>query len=477
MFAQAKSRVKWNGKLSTRLQNLHGVLQGGVLSPTLFKIFLSDLTEYLDSGNGISVADIIVFYLLFADDLILVAQTSSGLQSLISGLEAFCRQWEIEVNLVKTKYTIFNKQYATCQDIKTFSYNNDAIDKTDEYKYVGTVFSNSRNRFQKNFDSKIEKAKRAIYAARKTAREAAGNQLSPELYFKIFDTQIRPILDFGCEVWCNGEVHYGLEKVHTDYMKQTLGVKQQTTHLTLYGDTGRYPLVIKHQEMVLKYWFRLLSLNNDNPLRKMYSDLVLLDAQGHNTWCRGVKHILKSVNHEHLWHSQDKLDDVRVHKTLMHGIKIGLLETYKTHWENEVKNTVKHPKLRTYNLYKTSHEKEPCVFENFDNMYKRCISKFRVSSHRLRIETGRYENLPIEERLCVYCTGEHIDDEIHLLTECKYHNEERKLLFECAKQNIPGFSELQDSKDIFIQIMSTHIKSVLICLGKFLYSCFKKRGI
>jgi hypothetical protein len=53
-------------------------------------------------------------------------------------------------------------------------------------------------------------------------------------------------------------------------------------------------------------------------------------------------------------------------------------------------------------------------------------SKFRLSSHNLRIETGRHEGLPPNERSCRRCKrllGEDfvapIDDEEHLLFLCE----------------------------------------------------------
>ena len=71
MFDKAKCRVKWGNALAEIFRNMHGVLQGGVISPTLFKIFLEDLCLYLDPENGIMVHNVRVGYLLFADDLVL----------------------------------------------------------------------------------------------------------------------------------------------------------------------------------------------------------------------------------------------------------------------------------------------------------------------------------------------------------------------------------------------------------------------
>ena len=59
-----------------------------------------------------------------------------------------------------------------------------------------------------------------------------------------------------------------------------LGVKQQTTLVTIYGDTGRYPLFLKLQILALKYWIRLISLPRSSYLRIVYNSLASLDFIG-----------------------------------------------------------------------------------------------------------------------------------------------------------------------------------------------------
>ena len=60
MYKNSKSRVKWDSHLGKIFENLKGVLQGGVLSPTLFKLLLNDISSYLDKNKGVTVGDIII---------------------------------------------------------------------------------------------------------------------------------------------------------------------------------------------------------------------------------------------------------------------------------------------------------------------------------------------------------------------------------------------------------------------------------
>jgi len=78
------------------------------------------------------------------------------------------------------------------------------------------------------------------------------------------------------------------------------------------------------------------------------------------------------------------------------------------------------------------HFKDRFEYENyldivpFDIRYS--LLRLRVSSHSLRIQTERYGNdrLPRNERICVYCDLNDIDDELHLLLKCPCLNNLRQ---------------------------------------------------
>ena len=65
-----------------------------------------------------------------------------------------------------------------------------------------------------------------------------------------------------------------------------------------------------------------------------------------------------------------------------------------------------------------------------DDDFRVAFTRLRLSSHRLRIETGRWARIPRERRLC-QC-GEAVQSEEHVLCECnlvehlrrEYNNEE-----------------------------------------------------
>lgn len=56
--------------------------------------------------------------------------------------------------------------------------------------------------------------------------------------------------------------------------------------------------------------------------------------------------------------------------------------------------------------------------------YRIYLSRLRLSSHRLHIETGRWTNTPLNERHCDLCNC--LEDEYHFVLECNRYNELRK---------------------------------------------------
>ena len=61
--------------------------------------------------------------------------------------------------------------------------------------------------------------------------------------------------------------------------------------------------------------------------------------------------------------------------------------------------------------------------------HRNAIRDMRMSTHKLSIETGRYEKIPRESRLCTCCSERKIESEEHFIFECQNYKEERASMF------------------------------------------------
>lgn len=76
--------------------------------------------------------------------------------------------------------------------------------------------------------------------------------------------------------------------------------------------------------------------------------------------------------------------------------------------------------------------------------HRSAFAKFRCGVAPLRIETGRYENIPLENRVCFNCK-DLVEDETHALLICPLYNDERKHILEICLNFYPDFNMLCDS--------------------------------
>ena len=116
-------------------------------------------------------------------------------------------------------------------------------------------------------------------------------------------------------------------------------------------------------------------------------------------------------------------------------------------------------KLRTSRQFKHEYCTEPYVTEALNRQYHIALATFRCGLAPLRIETGRYERLPREERLCFNCANK-VEVELHVLTECPLYGDIRHGLYQKAATCSDNCLSLSDNeKLIFILSNSAMVKS------------------
>ena len=95
MYSSTSAKVKLNeGTTETFYPNV-GIRQGDCLSPLLFNLFIDDIKEYIHDCDPVEVGDARLSHLLFADDLLLLSETESGLQKQLTSLSTYCDKWKL----------------------------------------------------------------------------------------------------------------------------------------------------------------------------------------------------------------------------------------------------------------------------------------------------------------------------------------------------------------------------------------------
>ena len=88
-------------------------------------------------------------------------------------------------------------------------------------------------------------------------------------------------------------------------------------------------------------------------------------------------------------------------------------------------------KLRLYRKFKQEFCTESYCYKVINRNYRGALAKFRSGTAPIRIEIGRYINVPIENRICNYCESigvNIVEDERHVLLECPLYNDLRPVV-------------------------------------------------
>ncbi len=107
--------------------------------------------------------------------------------------------------------------------------------------------------------------------------------------------------------------------------------------------------------------------------------------------------MLEQLGLANLWINQE-------HITIsLESIKLRILDQFKQNWLSNINQS---GRLNTYCMFKTKFELEPYLHIIKQSKYRIALSKFRLSSHNLEIEQGRYYNIERAERKCkLRCTN------------------------------------------------------------------------
>jgi hypothetical protein len=290
---------------------------------------------------------------------------------------------------------------------------------------------------------------------------------------------------YGSEIWGGSLVYKNklhcfdnwfkdeIEKCHIKFCRFLIGVHRRTPIIAIHGETGRFPLLLEVKRNIVKYWLRLKELPSDNLLNKAYIANIILSPT--KNWSIAVEDILKDA----------KIYDITLHVSSMIAKKVllNLQDLYIEYWKLKLSDDIRQGsggnKLRTYRTFKQSFRQEDYLTDVVNKLHRRDLTRLRLSSHTLHIETGRYTSgrrVEAKDRLCQYCDMRECEDEIHFIMRCDLYKDMRTNLFASVGHKYHHFHTYTEA-DKFIWLMSNVDKSISNLLAKYVSDCFQQRKV
>ena len=458
-----------------------GVKQGDILSPTLFSMFVNSLTVDLKNSNiGVSLdlpsGSIIVNHLIYADDLVCIADSASDLQSLINIVNLWCVKFRIEANLTKTEVMHVRKPSVPQSKFK-FKFGAKVVNCCKTYKYLG-LHINQHLDFEKMSNSFCDPASRALSAVMCKMIKNKGFPFN--IFEMLYNCCVTSISDYSHEV-IGFHQYSGSALIHSKAIRSYLGVGNSANLCGLRSEMGWMEPRSRSQIRMFRYFLKLKKMPDDRLTKKIfiYDQYFMQQNPNLQCWSSEIKQIIIRNN---LVFSVDTVLPKLLCKNLENILLTKDVAMFKT-------QCAKSPKLRTYNSLFSPFDGQ-CLAENFTRLclpfiVRKRLSQLRLGVLPLRVETDRYQRVKIDasERFCKQpkCTNNdvsvavktfEVENEFHFLVKCREYDQLRYVLF--SHLSCPEFDQLNDQNKFCFMLTRPHVARLV---GQFIIDAFDLRPV
>ena len=340
-----------------------GVRQGATSSCPLFTMFIEPTIEKVNEfGTDGWLGE--THILLLMDDTAVVASSRDALTKKLEALLTSAAEIGMTVNSSKSKYLHVNER-----DTAPFQIGDVVIEYSPQYTYLGTPISatNIRKQVQEHIQSKAAHVNKFSAFLRK-------NSDAPfAIKMQVWKCALQSALFYSCETWLCNDLK-AAEKVYSFCIKQLLGIRQTTCTDVAFIEAGVPGAVAEIRHRQQKFLKKLRARPEYGT--SYLSNVITLAVEARSPSGILLSQLLESNTTDFV---REGIDSI---KARIEASSSSKRRTYLTI----------NPALAVHCVY-TSSPSPP-------EAYRVCFTRLRTSSHSLRIETGRWARIPVDERLC-----------------------------------------------------------------------------
>ena len=334
-------------------------------------------------------------------------------------------------------------------------------------KYLGLVLSEHLD-FRVTVDCVAKSASRALGLL--IAKSKAYGGMPFKCFRKLYESIVLPVIHYGSAIWGHKE-YKCINAVHNRACRYFLGVGKYTANATVQGDTGLLPPCVGQWRAITRQWCRMV----ENRLNEViFKWAFRIGDERCKNWIWSTITFYKSLKLDSLVVTNVGLNKIEC----VEKVSMIVTESFISKWKQTIRAPVGNRrmggnKLRTYNKCKDDFSTELYVECNMERKYRRALALFRCGCAPIRIETGRYERLNINERVCMICKDV-VEDEKHVLTECPLYCDLRQDLYSVLAGYSVEFNDMSDmAKTVFI-LSCKDVRTCRIC-AKYCYILLERR--
>jgi hypothetical protein len=226
-YKSLEASVKCNGTISNTFKITRGSRQGSILSPLFFNIFIDDLLVKLENTEcGVKIGNDTINNFAYADDVILLSGTVTGLQELIDICNLYAKTWRFTSGHKKSKcMTVGHKIF---KEEPVWNLEGVPMLNSDILEILGVSYDSAGNN-NSHVEKRVSACRRSMYGLTNAGMSSSG--LSSQVKSHLWKTVCAPTLLYGMEsVDLNEQNLKKLESIQGSLIKQSLGLSKRNHH-------------------------------------------------------------------------------------------------------------------------------------------------------------------------------------------------------------------------------------------------------
>ena len=229
--------------------------------------------------------------LLYADDIVLLADNEKELQDMLDILNNWCVSKNMSVNATKSNAMHFRPNSISRTTFR-FTCGQCDLQIIDKYKYLGLVLNEFLD-FSMTAKLVAQSASRALGLLIAKCKSAGG--MPYDVFTKLYDSMVWPVIAYGAAVW--GDKTYScINAVQNRAMRFFLGVGKYTSNAAVSGDMGWSQPALRQWKSVLLQWHRFVKMSNTGLNCRIFSWCRRKGSISCKNWCYSVRHMFHSLD-------------------------------------------------------------------------------------------------------------------------------------------------------------------------------------
>ena len=178
-----------DGQLLTDQTVRKGVKQGCTLLPWLFNVFMDNVVREArrECIREVVLSTGTVGLLMFADDMVMIAETEEALQHNVEAMNEALVRWDLKVNWKKSKVMRVARKREECQ----VRIGDEQLEQVDTMKYLGVMISGDGS-MQREVEARVGCAPQVIGVLNQAI--LGRRELNKQTKLKVVNATVMPVL-------------------------------------------------------------------------------------------------------------------------------------------------------------------------------------------------------------------------------------------------------------------------------------------